>query len=348
VTITKGSTPQKSGSSALFSEKGLISGTVGGGIVEGKIQQIAIEAAQSKTSGYFHFNLANEFSTTKGAICGGKISILVDANLNHYKPLFEQMQQSIENGISGVLITIVTGLELEKILINRYWMSETSNPTMSNYFLEQIKPIVLNMLSVGNQFDYRALELPNTDKKTITKIFIEPIYPRNQLVVVGAGHISKALTSIGRMLHFEVTVIDDRPEYANFENIPDANHIIVNNIGEAIHALKKNEHTYIVIVSRGHNDDAEAVKSCIGSNLAYIGMIGSKIKIAKMRKSFMENGWVTAAQWDKIHAPIGIDIKAQTVEEIAISIAAELVQVRNSKKFEVPIKTKKKSRNLFG
>jgi xanthine dehydrogenase accessory factor len=134
------------------------------------------------------------------------------------------------------------------------------------------------------------------------------------------------------MLDFEVTVIDDRPEYANSENITDAHHVLVKNIGEALIELKKKNDTYVVIVTRGHKDDATALKPCLGSELAYIGMIGSKNKIAAMRKSFIKNGFATAEQWDKIHAPVGLAINSQTVEEIAVSIAAQLVLVRNRKK----------------
>jgi xanthine dehydrogenase accessory factor len=86
-----------------------------------------------------------------------------------------------------------------------------------------------------------------------------------------------------------------------------------------------------VIVTRGHKDDAEALKPCIGSDLAYTGMIGSKNKIASMRDNFIENGWATLKQWETVYTPIGLDIGSRTVEEIAISIAAQLVLVRNSK-----------------
>ena len=88
--------------------------------------------------------------------------------------------------------------------------------------------------------------------------------------------------------------------------------------------------TYVVIVTRGHKDDAEALKPCFGKNLAYTGMIGSRNKIAAMRQKFIDSGWASADQWSQIHAPVGLQIKSQTVEEIAVSIAAELVMVRNS------------------
>src|ERR1035437_249092 len=141
VTRTHGSTPQKPGSSALFSQKGLISGTVGGGVVEGRVEKLAREAILSKKSGHFQFNLANDISNKEEAICGGQISIMIDANLNNHLSVFEQLGKSIEDHVPGVLITMVTGLAGEKVLINRYWISNTFKPDMSAEFLEKIEPV---------------------------------------------------------------------------------------------------------------------------------------------------------------------------------------------------------------
>ena len=94
--------------------------------------------------------------------------------------------------------------------------------------------------------------------------------------------------------------------------------------------IKKDKNTYVIIVTRGHKDDAEALRPCIGEGLAYTGMIGSKKKISAMRLNFIENGWATPEQWDSVYAPIGLEIKSQSVEEIAVSIAAQLVLVKNS------------------
>ena len=332
VTIAHGSTPQKPGSSALFCKKGLISGTVCGVIVEGKVQKIALDAILSKESGHFHFNLANDISNTEEAICGGQISVLVDANLKNYIPVFEQVKQSMAKRIPGVLITMVTGVKEKTVLINRYWMSETYEPSIPVEFIEKIEPVVMSLLSSANPSDYRELELAIPGEEPSSLFFLEPIFPPAQLVIAGAGHIGKALAHLGSMLDFEVTVIDDRPEYANSENIPDAGHIIVKDIGNAMQEFKKRDYTYVVIVTRGHKDDASALKPCIGSNAAYIGMIGSKNKIAAMRKNFIQNKWATGKQWDKIYAPVGLEIKSKTVEEIAMSIAAQLILVKNSKK----------------
>jgi xanthine dehydrogenase accessory factor len=332
VTRTHGSTPQKPGSSALFSQKGLISGTVGGGVVEGRVEKLAREAILSKKSGHFQFNLANDISNKEEAICGGQISIMIDANLNNHLSVFEQLRSSIENRIPGVLITMVTRFTEETVLINRYWISSTFKPAIPETFLSKIDPVVVNMISEGNTSDYREMEITIPDEEPSSLFFLEAVFTPAQLIIAGAGHIGKTLSHLADMLDFEVTVIDDRPEYANSENLPDADHIIVKDIGAALKDMKKGSDTYVVIVTRGHKDDAAALNPCIGSELAYTGMIGSKNKIATMRDSFIQNGWATAKQWETIHSPIGLDIKSRTVEEIALSIAAQLVLVRNSNK----------------
>jgi xanthine dehydrogenase accessory factor len=150
-----------------------------------------------------------------------------------------------------------------------------------------------------------------------------------KLVIAGAGHVGKALSHLGRLLDFEVTVIDDRPEYANPANIPDADHLIVQDIGKAMRELDRGPDTYIVIVTRGHHHDGEALKPLIGSGAAYVGMIGSLHKVGVMKKRFLGEGWSTPEHWEEVYAPVGLAIGSQTVQEIAISIAAQLVAVRN-------------------
>lgn len=332
VTRTHGSAPQKPGSSAIFDRTGLVSGTVGGGVVEGRVQKLALEAIVSKKSGHFMFNLANDISSKEEAICGGQISVLLDANLQNYLSVFQQLEQSGNSRVPGVLITMVTGLSEDTVLINRYWMTASFKPPIPVEFLEKIEPVVSEIILHQDPSDYREMKLSIPGEEPESLFFLEPIFPQEHLVIAGAGHIGKALAHLADLLDFEVTVLDDRPEYANTVNIPEADHIIVNDIEESIKELKKNNNTYIVIVTRGHKDDAAALRPCIGSDLAYTGMIGSANKIASMRVNFIENGWATAKQWDTVYTPVGLDIKSRTVEEIAISIAAQLVLIRNSKK----------------
>lgn len=332
VTGSRGSTPQKPGCSALFGAKGLISGTVGGGIVEGKVQKLAEEAILSKKSGLYHFDLSYDISKTEEAICGGTISVLADATIMNSLSVLEQLRDSLNSGVPGVLITRVKSFTETQLIIDRYWISENVKPPLKGEFLARIEPDVRKLIADKDPSAFSQLDTGITEEDQATLIFLQPFFPPDQLIIAGAGHIGRALAHLGSLLDFEVTVIDDRSEFANEVNIPDADHIIVKDIGQAVNELEKGDNTYVVIVTRGHKDDASALRPCIGKGLEYIGMIGSKNKISAMRIHFIENGWATYAQWDQIHAPVGLPIKSQTVEEIAISIAAELVLVRNSKR----------------
>ncbi len=332
VTRTEGSTPQKPGSSAIFSEKGLLSGTIGGGVVEGRVHSFSLEALKSGRSAHLKFDLFNDISKKEEAICGGTITVLVDAKPSDSITAFRQLKESIEQRIPGVLITMVTERDSSPVLISRYWMSSIVIPDIPKEYLDKISPVITEQINKGNQSDFREMTLSLPGKDPGSVIFLEPVFPPERLVIAGAGHIGRSLAHIGNLLGFEVTVIDDRPEYASADNIPDADHIIVNDIGKAMKELKKGDDTYVVIVTRGHKDDAEALKPCIGASLAYTGMIGSKRKVASMKQEFIEKSLATKEEWEKIYAPVGLDIGSQTVEEIAVSIAAQLVQVRNGKK----------------
>jgi xanthine dehydrogenase accessory factor len=327
---TQGSTPRKHGSSVLFGSSGLIAGTIGGGILEGKVQKIAQEIIKKKESGIYHFDLDYDISFRQNAICGGKATILIDASPEVHNAVFEQIKNSLHDKIPGILTTIIYGTEETNKQIIRYWVTSGIKDNLPDEFAELIGRETEKLLSARNPDNFKKFEIAGKGEKNNVLILLEPLFPPFRLIIAGAGHIGRALAHLGKRLDFEVTVIDDREEYANSFNIPDADHFMVKDIGRAIFELKKTTDTYIVIVTRGHDDDANALKPCIGSDAAYIGMIGSKKKIAKMHQNFIQNGWATEKQWSSLHAPVGIDILSQTVEEIAVSIAAQLILVRNS------------------
>lgn len=331
VTRTEGSTPQKPGSSALFNWSGLVAGTIGGGVLEGNINNIARECLLTKQPGHFIFRLDTSVSGGEDALCGGKIGVLVDPDLVRHIHVFEALRRSAESRIPGVLVTHITYDQNDKMLINRYWENSNNKSRVPDELLMIIEPEIKTLLCGTDAYDFRELILPKQGQKPSPLLFLEPVIPLPRLIIAGAGHIGKALSQIGSMLDFEVTVIDDRPEFANPDNIPHANHIINGDIGASIARIEKGSDTYIVIVTRGHKDDGNALKACIGSEAAYIGMIGSRNKVELMRREFIGNSWSTQEQWDRIFAPIGIDIRSKTVEEIAVSIAAQLVQIKNNK-----------------
>jgi len=320
---TKGSAPQVPGASALFSTGGLLSGTLGGGILEGDATRRALEVLAEGSSVVYKFDLNANFAAGEGAICGGTAILLLDANPGNSKRVFSDLETSVRNGEPGILATVITGQN--KVKIERFWFKhgEQNGKHIQNE-LKEISGEMASCLEKGN-----CLYI----KKSGTKaVFLEPVRPLPKLVIAGAGHIGKALSHIAALLDFEVTVIDDRPEYANRKNIPDADHIIVDSNGKAVRRISKTGDTYIVIVTRGHRKDTDVLKACIDSKLPYIGMIGSKNKIRIMRENFLAQGWATASQFDRVFAPVGLEIGSETVQEIAVSICAQLVQVRNRKK----------------
>ncbi len=336
VTGTTGSTPQKPGSLALFSGGKLIYGTVGGGIVENRVQAFAGQCSRKRESMLVSFSLDNSIEHKDEAICGGTISILLDADPLSSLAMFGKMEQDLAAGIPGVLLTVVTVLKEPHVSIRRYWVGAASAPVLPDYLTDRAKKEVTDMLSSPGSAHFLSLENPIRGENQSSLVFLEPLFPLPRLVIAGAGHIGKALSHLGKMLDFEVTVADSRSEYANAVNLPDADHTIAGEIGKIMENIKKDSDTYIVIMTHGHAGDAEALRPCLGSDAAYVGMIGSKGKIAKMREEFISNKWATEEEWKRIYSPVGIDIGSKTVEEIAVSIAAQLVLVRSRRLIRQP------------
>jgi xanthine dehydrogenase accessory factor len=330
VVRTQGSTPQKPGSTALIGADGIIAGTVGGGVSEGRVQAAAMAIAKSGRPALMEFNLANEISEKQEAICGGYATILLDADPVSSTPCFEELLRSIRSGKAGVLVTSLRAGQTDSISVDRLWIEVSDG--IQGHIRDELKPEILRLVSSGDIYGFAEFNIHSDAEEPSLSYFLQPFFPPEKLVIAGAGHIGRALAHLGSLLDFEITVADDRAEYASKENIPDADHLVVGDIGTAMENLAVGEKTYVVIVTRGHKDDALALKPCIGRKLAYTGMIGSNMKVAAMRDDFLANGWVTEEQWSLIHSPVGLPIGSQSVEEIAVSIAAELVLVRNKRK----------------
>ncbi len=332
VTGSHGSTPQKPGSSAIFDGKKLLAGTVGGGSVELSVGKIAAEAINSKKSGYFRFDLDNDISVADASICGGGMSILLDAVPEKHVKTFESMNESENSRVHGVLATLCGSGSPECAVMARYWITSENLNNFTELIPNEVITAATEMISNRNHDEFREIVIRDSDKDKEELAFLESGVPLPQLIIAGAGHVGKALSHLGKLLGFEVTVWDDRPEYANTTNLPDADKVLSGDLDESLGNIAADRDTYIVMVTRGHKKDADVLRKFIGSDAGYIGMIGSRKKIVLVRESFLKNGWATAEQWDKIHTPIGLEIGSITVQEIALSIAAQLVKVRNQLK----------------
>jgi xanthine dehydrogenase accessory factor len=161
-------------------------------------------------------------------------------------------------------------------------------------------------------------------------VFIEPIVSEPTLCIFGAGHISLSICKIAKIVGFKVIVIDDRAEFANKNRFPEADEIVAEDFSEVFLKLKINRSAYIVIVTRGHKFDEKVLEWAVNTEADYIGMIGSKKKKEDIFSNLQSRG--TSKQLlEDVHAPIGLDIHAETPEEIAVSIMAEIIKVRRKR-----------------
>lgn len=148
------------------------------------------------------------------------------------------------------------------------------------------------------------------------------------LVIVGAGHIAQPLAQVGRLCDFTVVVIDDRPKFANRERFPEVDEVIAAPFDDALAGYKFDPDTYVILVTRGHQYDVEALLQIIDEPLAYIGMIGSRRRIKGVFELIREEHGLTDEQLAQVYAPIGLDVGAETPAEIAVAIIAEITLVR--------------------
>jgi xanthine dehydrogenase accessory factor len=161
------------------------------------------------------------------------------------------------------------------------------------------------------------------------EVFLEPILPLETLYLLGAGHIGQSVAAMGKLLGFRVVVIDPRAEFNNVARFPGADTLIVEEYQQAFSRLEIDRESYIVIFTPGHSHDEQCLHLAVGSAARYIGMIGSQNKVSTVKSHLLAKG-VAQEKLDKVHAPIGLKIEAETPEEIAIAILAEIVQVRRS------------------
>ncbi|GAB4406675.1 MAG: XdhC/CoxI family protein [Bryobacter sp.] len=158
-------------------------------------------------------------------------------------------------------------------------------------------------------------------------VFVEPVLPQPAALIFGAGHISKSLAQVTQMAGFGVTIVDNREAFANRERFPQVDEVIAGEYEEVFPKLEVNASSYVIIVTRGHRDDMRVLRWAITTPARYIAMIGSRRKVIAVLREFEKEG-MSREDFERIHAPMGLEIGAITPEEIAVSVAAEMIAVR--------------------
>ena len=256
-------------------------------------RRFGLEALSTGKTALHEFKLDDDFGWDDGLICGGRVAVLIIPNAEKYVDSFKMAVQKIE----GALV-----FELESGATQ--WVAKN----------DAEKKVLDSICS------RRELK---TDSK-----FILPILFQEKLIIFGGGHIGQELAKVTSAIGFEVTIIDDRPEFVTEGRIPWATTRICEKPESYAKSLETNENTYLCLVTRGHRNDAKVLKELIQKPRAFLGMIGSKRKREVVKKEMVAEGICTEQQFDLVRCPMGLDIGGETVQEIAISIVAELVQVR--------------------
>ncbi len=175
--------------------------------------------------------------------------------------------------------------------------------------------------------DGAATDRPSQAVEGAAEVMLQLFEAPARLVIVGAGHVGLALATMAELLGYETTVLDDRVEFANRERFPMAHRILVEEVGAALDSLTLDASTAVVLVSRGHRVDEEALRHAVGRGAGYVGMIGSRRRTRTVLDHLAAEGYPAAAL-EAVSTPVGLDIGAETPEEIAVSILAEMTMVR--------------------
>jgi xanthine dehydrogenase accessory factor len=320
---TRGSTPQKAGAMMLVYPDGSQAGTLGGGCVEAEVKRRALAVLADGRAEIARFNLDSDYGWDDGLICGGRMQVLLEpVSNNGPSPYFEQLAAFAAGG-SGCTEAVVFDSEASGLEATTTFLFDGANQLASALRTKgetaDVPPIVQKNLQPVH-------ERPRP--YAAGGIAFLPLLPRCRLLIVGGGHVGKAVAGLAAELDFDVWVADDRPEYVSTDRFPRAQQRISGNLADVLPAVDVSPNTYCLIVTRGHNHDEEALYHLVNRGARYVGLIGSRRKIKLIFDDLLNEG-VSAEELAKVYAPLGIDIGSQTVPEIAVSICAELVAHRN-------------------
>lgn len=319
----KGSTPRKPGAKMLVLPNGQVSGTIGGGCGEAEVRREALNALTTLTPSKYIVNMTNALAGDEGMVCGGIMEVWIDIlepGLNNNKKLMLEYIEALENKESPTLITI-TASDDSPIRLGEKLFITSSDEITCELGSEKINEMVKKGVEKAT-----ATRKPLLIKEDSLHIFIEPSPTTIKMLILGGGHIALPLATMAKILGYHVTVIDDRPAFANPQRFPNADVLICNDFVPALKTVNSTPNTFIVIVTRGHRHDKLCLQEVINHPAAYIGMIGSHRRVKALMSELQMDG-VPTEIISKIHTPIGLDIASETPEEVAVSILAEIINV---------------------
>ncbi|HEY3412588.1 MAG TPA: XdhC family protein [Armatimonadota bacterium] len=312
-----GSLPCAGQSRVLVREDSTIKGTIGGGLLEAAVRRQAAKVIQAGEPCLLEFELTQDEAAEAGMICGGACTVLIE-------PIQPGRDEDVNSAAAaaeadGTGITMITVLPESgaycrlALLPDGELVGSTGHPEMDAALRQEAE-------RHGLGEEPRLLTEP-------LRACIQRVSRRPDLYIFGAGHVAVPVAHIAALAGFRITVVDDRAEFADPQRFPRADGVMSLSVDEAFSGLPIDSAAFVIAITRGHFLDEDVVAHALQTPARYIGMIGSRRKVATVFDRLRERGF-DEADIARIHAPIGIDIGAETVDEIAISIVAEIVSVR--------------------
>ena len=323
---TKGSTPQKPGAKLLVRADGSGVGTLGGGCVEGDIWVAATQLLKGRGSAESReYQLNEDLAAEDGLVCGGTMYFLIDPvyRPEDYLDYAREIDSAYEGGGAVALASLIKpGPGSDTPLGSKLFIREDGYTEGSLGDIELDREAVKKarglMVHGGNDYVVAA---------SGAEYFVEAYTTPPQLVICGGGHVSKAISAHAKTLGFRLFITDDRAEFANEERFPEADMVVAKKPEEALTELPINPNTFIIVATRGHRFDNVALAAAANTPARYVGLMGSRRKTILIYEDLVRMG-VPIDRISEIRSPIGLDIRARTPEEIAVSIMAEVLMFR--------------------
>jgi xanthine dehydrogenase accessory factor len=336
VVNVRGSTPREVGAKMLIRSDGQF-GTIGGGCGEAEVfRKARLLLEEGGGARIAEVDLTGDFDQQEIGTCGGIMDVFIDIwSPERDRQLAERLATAVRESRPAALVTLIDPGRAAEAPAGSHALLESAErgepislalpPAALERIAARANALRPALVEVGDDGSLRPVT--HIDAKGAARVFVDPIVGAQRLVIAGAGHIAVPLAELGAMLGFHVTVIDDRAAFANRERFPRADEIVVQTFARAIKSLALDSRCYLVSVTRGHAFDEEVVRAALKSECGFIGMIGSRRRVRAMLERLGEEG-AAEERLAEVHAPLGLDIGAETPEEIALAIMAEIVRER--------------------
>ncbi|MBN2287854.1 MAG: XdhC family protein [Candidatus Glassbacteria bacterium] len=329
-----GSVPCPAGSRLLVPEDGSSLGTVGGGILEAEALRAARKALQEEQPAITDLEFEAAEAAREGMLCGGRVGLYTEvvfptgSELENFRAVVGELGASRPVAMATAVVTAYPGKApgTTRVIFrgDKILAGSLADPQWNGKIISAAAGLLDREDSLYLELESRPGDMPG-----LQGFLVDPLHPDPTLVIFGAGHVAQPLCRMASLAGFRVVVVDDRGEFASRDRFPESSEILVCGPAEAFGRIDPGPGWYLVSVTRGHLQDREVVERALEFPVSYLGMIGSRRKVKLLWEDLRSRG-VLQQELERVHAPVGLEIGAETPAEIAVSILAQMIATRRA------------------